>query len=74
MDPSFIDYLEELCDFRRDACLVFTNDAGIPVSFHTKILRVEAAGAEPFLKTDAGISIPLHRLERVNGRLVRPLA
>ncbi|SHG00884.1 hypothetical protein SAMN05444008_1161 [Cnuella takakiae] len=74
MDPSIINYLEELCDFRREVHLSFTSEAGTPVSLHTKILRVEPEGEEPFLKTDEGITIPLRRLQRVNGRPMRPLA
>lgn len=74
MEPTLIAYLEELCDFRRQAHLVFHTEAGVAVALVTKILRVEPEGAEPFLKTDAGITVPLRQLQRVNGRPMRPVA
>ena len=68
---NFIEYLEELIDFKRNCSIKFRGDNGGIAMIQTRLLDIHMDGKGGYIQTDGGIRIDISQLIEVNGRLAQ---
>lgn len=65
---NFIEYLEEMVDFKRNCSIKFRADNGGVAIIHTHLRDINLEEGEEYIKTADGLRINISQLMEVNGR------
>ena len=68
---SFIEYLEEIVDLKRNCSIRFKAENGGIAIIQTKLSDVNRSEEEDYIKTVDGLKINISQLVEVNGRVAQ---
>ena len=68
---SFIEYLEEIVDLKRNCIIRFKAENGGIAIIQTKLSDINRSEEEDYIKTVDGLRINISQLVEVNGRVAQ---
>jgi hypothetical protein len=65
---DFIEYLEEMMDFKRTCNIKFIGDNGGIATINARLTNIHIAAEDSYIKTVDGLKIAIKQLIEVNGK------